>query len=127
MDARHTESVCLRVAGDFMTTTSIDLVLGPIDAVPPGEGRTFSAYGEKIAIFRTRVNGIFAVQADCPHRGGPLADGLIGGTTLICPLHSWNFDLATGKAAAGGCGLKTFPVRLDANGQIVITVEGSPV
>jgi nitrite reductase (NADH) small subunit len=108
-----------------MTTTSTDLVLGPIDTVPPGEGRTFSAHGEKIAIFRTRVNGIFAVQADCPHRGGPLADGLMGGTTLICPLHSWKFDLVTGKAASGDCGLKTFPVRLNAKGQIVITVQGS--
>jgi nitrite reductase (NADH) small subunit len=107
-----------------MTTTSIELVLGPLDAVPPGEGRTFSAFDEKIAVFRTRANGIFAVQADCPHRGGQLADGLIGGTTVICPLHSWKFDLATGNAASGECGLKTFPVRLDPEGQIVITVEG---
>jgi nitrite reductase/ring-hydroxylating ferredoxin subunit len=49
----------------------------------------------------------------------------MGGTTLICPLHSWKFDLVTGKAASGDCGLKTFPVRLNAKGQIVITVQGS--
>lgn len=121
MDASDTEPVCFRVAGDFMTTTHADLIVGPLDAIPAGEGRTFSAYGERIAIFRTRANRVFAVQAECPHRGGPLADGLMGGTTVICPLHSWKFDLSTGEAVAGDCGLKTFPVRLNENGQIVLS------
>ncbi len=109
-----------------MTKTCVDIIVGPLDGIPSGEGRTFSAYGERIAVFRTRANGIFAVQADCPHRGGPLADGLMGGTTIICPLHSWKFDLTTGEAAMGDCGLKTFPVRLDGKGQVVVTVEGNP-
>ena len=68
-----------------MTAGLTELVIGEVSAVPPGEGRTFSAFGEKIAIFRTRTGRVFAVQAACPHRGGPLADGLVGGTTLICP------------------------------------------
>jgi len=123
VDAGYTKPVFLRVAGDFMTSTHVDLIVGPLDAVPPGEGRTFLAHGERIVIFRTRANGIFAVQAECPHRGGPLADGLMGGTTIICPLHSWKFDLCTGEAAVGDCGLKTFPVRLDENGQIVLSLS----
>jgi nitrite reductase (NADH) small subunit len=106
-----------------MTTTYSELILGPLEAIPPGEGRTFAAYGVKIAVFRTRANGMFAVQAECPHRGGPLADGLMGGTTIICPLHSWKFDLSCGEALMGDCGLKTYPVRLDNKGQIVLSME----
>jgi nitrite reductase (NADH) small subunit len=106
-----------------MTTSMTELKLGPIEAIPPGEGRTFSVSGDKIAVFRTRAGQVFATQADCPHRGGPLADGLVGGTTLICPLHSWKFDLANGHALMGDCGIKTYAARVDEAGQIVITVD----
>src|SRR3954462_2309497 len=103
-----------------MTAGSTELIVGPVSAIPPGEGRTFSAFGEKVTIFRTRGGQILAVQAECPHRGGPLADGLVGGTTVICPLHAWKFDLATGQALMGDCGLRTYPVRVDEAGQIVL-------
>ncbi|HLI84871.1 MAG TPA: Rieske 2Fe-2S domain-containing protein [Bryobacteraceae bacterium] len=96
--------------------------LGPAAVIPPGEGRAFAAGGEKIAVFRTRDSAIFAVQAECPHRGGPLADGLVGGTVVICPLHSWKFDLPTGAALFGDCGIKTYPVRVDEAGDIVLTI-----
>jgi len=94
-----------------------------IDAIPAGEGRNFEIEGETIAVFRTRAEGVFAVQAACPHRGGPLADGLLGGTTLICPLHAWKFDVATGKVLSGECELKTYPVRVDESGWIVVSLE----
>lgn len=97
-----------------------ELKLCPLSAIPPGEGRNFDALGEKIAVFRTRSGGVFAVQATCPHRGGPLADGLLGGTTLICPLHAWKFDVSTGDVLFGDCGLKIYPVRVDHSGQIVL-------
>ena len=86
--------------------------LGPLSAIPPGEGRVYQIAGEKIAVFHTRAGGVYAVQAECPHRGGPLEAGLVGGTTLICPLHSWKFDLTTGQPLFGDCGLKTFTVRV---------------
>jgi len=104
-------------------TTMAELKLGPIDSIPPGEGRNFAACGQKIAVFRTRAGGVFAVQAECPHRHGPLADGLVGGTTLICPLHSWKFDLETGNALFGDCGVKTYPVRVDESNDIVLTID----
>ena len=94
--------------------------LGPASAIPLGEGRVYSVKGEEIAVFRTRAGAVYAVQAQCPHKNGPLVDGLVGGTTLICPLHSWKFDLATGQALFGDCGLKTFPVRLDAEQQVIL-------
>ena len=100
-----------------------DFKLCPLRAIPPGEGRNFDWLGEKIAVFRTRSGGVFAVQATCPHRGGPLADGLLGGTTLICSLHAWKFDVSTGDVLFGDCGLKTYPVRVDDSGQIVLSLE----
>jgi nitrite reductase (NADH) small subunit len=105
-----------------MTETEMDVVAGPLSLIPPGEGRTFSVGGVRIAIFHTRDGGVFATQADCPHRGGPLADGLTGGGMVVCPLHSWKFDLQTGQAVYGDCGIKTYPARLDAEQRIVVTV-----
>lgn len=94
--------------------------LGSVDNIPPGEGRVFAVEGEKIAVFRTRGGEVYAVQAECPHRGGPLADGLLGGSTLICPLHGWKFDLKTGQALFGDCGLKTYSVSVDASRHLVL-------
>ena len=59
--------------------------LGPIHHIPPGEGRNFKLGDRKVAVFRTRDGGVFATQASCPHRAGPLADGLLGGHSLVCP------------------------------------------
>ena len=106
-----------------MTATPVQLAIGQLSEIPPGEGRTFTAFGEKVAVFHTRAGQVFAVRAECPHRGGPLADGLLGGTTLICPLHAWKFDLATGEALMGDCGLKTFPVHVDGTGQVFLTFD----
>ena len=106
-----------------MTPAMTQLTVGPVSAIPPGEGRNVEVLGQRIAIFHTRGGDVFAVQAECPHKKGPLADGLVGGTTLICPLHSWKFDLATGEALFGECGLKTYPVHVDESGQILVTVE----
>jgi nitrite reductase (NADH) small subunit len=106
-----------------MTLTMTELELGPLSAIPPGEGRNVQAQGRRIAIFHTRAGAVFATQAECPHRAGPLADGLVGGTTLICPLHSWKFDLATGEALFGECGIKTYPVRVDETGRIILTLD----
>ncbi len=106
-----------------MTQTMAELNLGPVTAIPLGEGRSFAAFGQRIAVFRTRAGQVFATQAECPHRAGPLADGLIGGTTLICPLHSWKFDLASGTPLLGDCALKTFPVRVNESGQIILSAD----
>jgi nitrite reductase (NADH) small subunit len=106
-----------------MTKNMCERKLCTLEAIPPGEGRNFEIDGERIAVFRARSGAIFAVQAACPHRGGPLADGLLGGSTLICPLHAWKFDLSTGTALFGDCGLKTYPVRVDDAGQILLNLE----
>ena len=88
--------------------------LGSIESIPLGEGRCFLAGDETIAVFRTRQNRAYAVQSTCPHAGGPLADGITGDGKVLCPLHGFAFDLASGAALREGCpSLKTFPVRID--------------
>lgn len=99
------------------------MTLGSLQLIPPGEGRNFAVAGERIAVFHTRAGELFATQADCPHRNGPLADGLVGDRTVICPLHAWKFDLGSGALQGGDCKLKTYPVRLTCDGLIALTVS----
>ena len=101
----------------------MEVTLGPIAAIPEGEGRNFQVGPEQIAVFRARNGGLFATQAECPHRRGPLADGLLGASTLICPLHSLKFDLNTGQAENGDCALKTYPARLSDSGLIMVDLR----
>ena len=78
--------------------------LGSIDRIPPGEGQTFLVAGREIAVFRARgTDAVYATQARCPHKAGLLADGIVGDGKVICPLHSYRFDLATGTALDNGC------------------------
>lgn len=101
----------------------MEVTLGPVNAIPEGEGRTFEVDGRRLAVFRARDGALFATQADCPHRQGPLADGLLGNGTLICPLHSLKFDLTTGKASNGDCSLQVYPLRLSNNGQLIVDLD----
>jgi nitrite reductase (NADH) small subunit len=66
-----------------------------VDDVPLGEGRAVTLGDRRIALFHT-PNGWYALDAVCPHRGGPLADGIVSDRAVICPLHERRFDLATG-------------------------------
>jgi nitrite reductase (NADH) small subunit len=100
-----------------------ELILGPLSLIPLGEGRRFEVRGQPVAVFRTRAGQVFATQADCPHRGGPLADGLVGGSTLICPLHERAFDLVTGAGIGQSCALVTYPVRITEDGAIGLRMQ----
>ena len=96
--------------------------LGPVDAIPPGEGRDFVVAGERIAVFRLRDSRLFATQARCPHRDGPLADGLTGDGLVVCPFHGWKFSLDTGLPVLGECGIAVYPVRTDADQNLRLTL-----
>lgn len=99
--------------------------LGSSTLIPPGEGRVFEIGARRIAVFRTRQGELFATQAECPHRGGPLADGLLGAGRVVCPLHGLQFELRTGDAVNHRCEpLATYAVSETADGRIVL---GPPV
>ena len=100
----------------------MEAVLGPPTSIPLGEGRNFKAQDACIAVFRARDGQLFATQATCPHRGGPLADGILGAAKLVCPLHSRIFDLCTGQSVTGDFALKIYAIKLNSDGQLVVSI-----
>jgi nitrite reductase (NADH) small subunit len=98
--------------------------LGKVAMIPRGEGRVFQVGANSLAVFHTRDGGVFATEPTCPHKGGPLADGLVGAKKVICPLHSLVFDLGSGHPVGNGCRpLKTFPAVINDQGEILVGIE----
>ena len=97
--------------------------LGPLERIPLGEGRTFRVGDRDVAEFRTRA-GLFATDAMCPHRGGRLADGLVGDGRVICPLHGFKFALATGAPIGNECSaLTTYRTALTPANRVELWIE----
>ena len=88
--------------------------LGNISAVPRRGARCVNTPGGKIAVFRTAEDQIFAIENRCPHKGGPLSEGIVHGASVTCPLHNWVFDLATGEAQGADEGsVRTYLVKVE--------------
>ncbi len=96
--------------------------LGSIEKVPKGQGFCFIVAGQEIAVFRQRDGQLFATQNSCPHKQGPLAEGILGAGKIICPLHAHKFDLCSGQGPDPKECLRTYPVR-EEKGVILIGVE----
>jgi nitrite reductase (NADH) small subunit len=97
--------------------------VGPLDRIPTGEGRELAAGRCTVAVFRPRGGGFHVTQARCPHKAGPLADGLLGETVVVCPMHGYRFDVATGQPIGAGndCpALRTYAASLDVDGELVV-------
>jgi nitrite reductase (NADH) small subunit len=102
-----------------------DIPLGSVEDIPLGEGRTYAVEGRQIAVFRMRDGSLRALDAVCPHRGGPLADGLTDAQVVVCPLHNFTYDLRTGSEVAnGGVAVSAYPVHADAAGTIHLRIDG---
>ncbi len=93
-----------------------------LDAIPLGQGRAFVIDDHAVAVFRQRDGLVFAIDNVCPHRGGPLAEGIAGGGSVICPLHGWKIDLRSGRCAAEDKGVRTYPVEI-VGARIWLTIE----
>lgn len=82
--------------------------------IPVLGSRVVRAPGGDIAIFRNAEDEVFAIHDKCPHKGGPLSQGIVHGKSVTCPLHSWKIDLATGEAQAPDVGCaRAFAVRVE--------------
>jgi nitrite reductase (NADH) small subunit len=94
--------------------------VGYVDAIPRLGARVVRTTIGDIAVFRTDDGSVYAIEDRCPHRGGPLSQGIVHGGRVSCPLHDWAIDLASGEAVAPdkGC-VRRFPVR-EAGGLIEI-------
>lgn len=88
--------------------------------IPSLGSRVIDAGGDEIAVFRTSDDQVFAIRNACPHKGGPLSEGIVHGTSVTCPLHNWKIDLTSGEALGPdeGCA-NVFPAKVE-NGQVFI-------
>ena len=95
------------------------LNLGPAEQIPLGQGSCFVFRGHDIAVFRSRKGNFFAVENRCPHRGGPLSEGVMGEDKIVCPLHAHKFDLTTGQGQEKHECVQTFRVRVR-DGELIL-------
>ena len=94
--------------------------IGAIDDIPLRGARKVKTKDGCIAVFRTDETTVFATSNTCPHKGGPLTEGIVHGTRVTCPLHNWVFDLETGEAQGADEGrIETFAARVE-NGRVLI-------
>jgi len=107
---------------DAVAPKSRTLTLGSVEKVPKGQGFCFIVEGREIAVFRQRDGKLFATQNRCPHKQGPLSEGIIGSGKVICPLHSHKFDLCTGEGPDPKECVKVHSVR-EEKGDILISVD----
>jgi nitrite reductase (NADH) small subunit len=98
-----------------MKTKDSWVQLCTVDDIPPLGSRLVERAAGNIAVFRTAGDHIFALLDRCPHKGGPLSQGIVHGETVTCPLHSWQIDLQSGEAKAPDVGCaRRFPVKVEA-------------
>ncbi|WP_019928506.1 Rieske (2Fe-2S) protein [Nocardia sp. BMG111209] len=97
-------------------------VIGVLADIPIGEGRAFVVDGRQIAVYRMRDNSLRALDAACPHRGGPLADGLLDAGIVVCPLHGRGYDLGTGAESDGGPPACPHTATADADGTVRVVL-----
>ncbi len=93
-----------------------------IEEVPRLGGRTIRAGQMEVAVFRLSDGRIRAVDNRCPHKQGPLAEGIVSGDTIICPLHARKINLETGEVLKpdSGC-VKTYPAKVE-DGQVFLSL-----
>ena len=88
--------------------------IGALDDIPPQGARIVKTAQGCVAVFRTADDQVFALSDRCPHKGGPLAEGIVHGLSVTCPLHNWVFSLETGQAQGADSGaIATYPIRVE--------------
>jgi len=103
--------------------------IGTLADIPKQGARVVRHPDGDIAVFRTADDELFALRDRCPHKGGPLSQGIVYGNKVACPLHDWKINLDTGLAVTPdeGCAAR-FPVRLE-GGRVLLSLtadEGCP-
>jgi nitrite reductase (NADH) small subunit len=94
------------------------IAVGNLDDIPRLGARVVRLWGVSYAVFRTDKDEVFALEDRCPHRGGPLSQGIVHGCRVTCPLHNLVIDLATGQAVAPDTGLTR---------RVVVKLEGARI
>jgi len=101
--------------------------VGKLEDIPRLGARVVETELGDIAVFRTAGDEVFAFRDQCPHKGGPLSQGIVHGRRVTCPLHNWVIELVNGNAVAPDVGCAThYPVMLeDGVVHLDVTTEGN--
>lgn len=87
--------------------------IGRVENIPRRGARCVNTPAGRIAVFRTAEDQIFAIEDRCPHKGGPLSQGIVHAAQVTCPLHNWVISLETGKAQGADEGsVRTIPLNV---------------
>ncbi|TPK78194.1 MULTISPECIES: nitrite reductase small subunit NirD [unclassified Mesorhizobium] len=98
------------------------IAIGTLSDIPRRGARCVATPQGKIAVFRTADDAVFAIDDHCPHKGGPLSQGIVHGAAVTCPLHNWVISLETGKALGADEGaVRTIQVKTE-DGQLFIAL-----
>ncbi len=93
---------------------SIWIDIGAVGDLPLRGSRCVQTPTGKVGVFRTADDHVFAIRNECPHKGGPLTEGIVHGHSVTCPLHNWVISLETGEAQGADEGaVETIPVKVE--------------
>jgi nitrite reductase (NADH) small subunit len=97
--------------------------IGSLDDIPQRGARCVTTPQGRIGVFRTADDRVFALRDNCPHKGGPLSQGIVHGASVTCPLHNWAISLETGRALGADEGVVgTIPVKVE-GGRIALALQ----
>ena len=98
--------------GNIMSSNWIEIAA--LEDIPQLGARVVKTDTMDVALFRTKLDEVFAIKDECPHKQGPLSQGIVHGSSVTCPLHNWKIDLASGEALGPdeGC-TNTFSTKVE--------------
>ena len=97
--------------------------VGTLDEIPRLGARVIKSSSGDIAVFRTSSDEVFALRDQCPHKGGPLSQGIVHGHRVTCPLHNWVIELEDGQAVAPDRGCSSAYATREEHGVIYIEMK----
>jgi len=107
---------------DGMNNAKNFVDVGALEEIPPRGARTVKTTHGDIALFRTSDDEVYALRDQCPHKQGPLSQGIVHGASVTCPLHNWVISLATGEGQGLDVGCTPrFAVRLE-KGRVLLAL-----
>ena len=113
----------LRIAKSEVEKMTDWIEIVALEEIPRLGSRVIRTDTMDVAVFRTRDDRVFALRDACPHKGGPLSQGIVHGSSVTCPLHNWKIDLASGEALGPdeGC-TNVFDTRVE-DGRVYLALK----
>ena len=110
----------------MMTKNAKWIDVGALADIPVRGARVVKTPTGCIALFRTATDQAFAIEDRCPHKGGPLSQGIVHGQSVTCPLHNWSIDLQSGNALGADVGnVKTVALKIK-SGRLLLAANSTP-